>query len=116
MSEPTLDAVKEDDKGMVRDVLRIGNALSYTKTWTVNIVPKGYEILCYLDKGTVDVLFEDLELFEKINPLRVQCMGVRVQDEASCIRVRVISLSEPCMLTDQILVKTRKRSRWSSGI
>lgn len=112
MSEPTLDAVKPDDRQMVKDVLRVLQSLSYTTTYTINLAPKGYEILAYLNKDGVEVIYEDLGLTEQVNPLRVKCMGVRVHGEASCIRVRVISLSEPCMMTDTILLKSRKRSRW----
>jgi hypothetical protein len=112
MSETLLEAVKADDRQMVGDILRVLRSLSYCTTFTINLAPKGYEILSYLNKDGVEVAYEDLGLLEQTNPLRVKCMGVRVHSDASCIRIRVISLSEPCMMSETILVKTRKRSRW----
>jgi len=51
MSEPTLDAVRPDDKQMIKDVLRVWQGLSYCTTFTINLVSKGYEVLSYLQKG-----------------------------------------------------------------
>jgi len=63
-------------------------------------------------KDGAEVVYEDLGLIEQTDPLRVKCMGVRVQPDASCIRVRVISMNGPCMMNETILIRERKRSRW----
>ena len=75
----------------------------------MNPVQKGYEVLGWL--STDEVKLDDMNLIDQVNPLRVKTMGVRLTGKP-CLRVRVISLSEPCMMNENILFTARKRSRW----
>jgi hypothetical protein len=113
--EPTLDAVKGDDRPMVLDVLRVLQGLKFSSAFTVNLAPRGYEVLGYIHTDReVDVRLEDTELVQQVNPLRVKFMGFRTHagGSAPCVRVRIISLSEPCMMNDAILFSVRKRARF----
>lgn len=114
-SEPTLDAVKTEDRPMVLDVLRVMQGFKVCSTFTVNLAPRGYEVLGYIHTDReVEVKHDDTELVQQVNPLRVRFMGFRVHAGGAtpCLRVRVISLSEPCMMNDTILITTRKRARF----
>lgn len=114
-TEPTLDAVKADDRPTVLDVLRVMQGFKCCSAFTVNLAPRGYEVLGYIHSDReVDVRAEDTELVQQVNPLRVRFMGFRVHPNgtAACLRVRVISLSEPCMMNDAILYSVRKRTRF----
>lgn len=115
-TEPTLDAVKAEDRPMVLDVLRVLQGLKFSSAFTVNLAPRGYEVLGYIhtDREQVDVKLEDTELVQQVNPLRVKFMGFRVHagGVSPCVRVRIISLSEPCMMSDAILFSVRKRTRF----
>lgn len=116
--EPTLDAVKAEDRPMVRDVLRVLQGVKVCSTFTVNLAPRGYEILGWVHTDRdIDVNTETVELVQQVNPLRVRFMGYRVHAGVFkvCLRVRVISLSEPCMMSDSILYSVRKRARWFDG-
>ena len=115
-TEPTLDAVKAEDRPMVLDVLRVLQGLKFSSAFTVNLAPRGYEVLGYIhtDRDQVDVKLEDTELVQQVNPLRVKFMGFRVHagGASPCVRVRIISLSEPCMMDEAILFSVRKRARF----
>jgi hypothetical protein len=114
-AEPTLDAVKLEDRPMVLDTLRVMQGLKCCSAFTVNLAAKGYEVLGWVhtDRDT-DVKLDDIELIQQVNPLRVRVMGFRVHASAvsPCLRVRVISMSEPCMMNDCILFTVRKRARF----
>lgn len=114
-SEPTLDAVKLEDRPMVLDVLRVMQGLKYCSAFNVNLAARGYEVLGWIHTDRdLDVKTEDLDLVQQVNPLRVRVMGFRVHAAgvSPCIRVRIISLSEPCMMNDSILFTVRKRARF----
>ena len=115
-TEPTLDAVKIEDRPMVLDVLRVLQGLKFSSAFTVNLAARGYEVLGYIhtDREQVDVKLEDAELVQQVNPLRVKFMGFRVHagGVSPCVRVRIISLSEPCMMDEAILFSVRKRARF----
>lgn len=119
--EPSLDAVKEDDKRTVLDVLRVmgeigNNACS---AFVVNLAPKGYEVIGWVrtDRET-EVPFDELGLIEQVNELRVKVMGVRINPGGNkpCVRVRVVSNTEKCMVTEATLLKVRKRRRWAEDM
>ena len=113
--EPTLDAVKAEDRPMVRDVLRVLQGLKICSTFTVNLAARGYEVIGWFHTDRdIDIKFEDVDLVQQVNPLRVRVMGYRVHSGIfkTCLRVRIISLSEPCMMSESILYTVRKRARW----
>ena len=113
--EPYLDAVKAEDKTLVRDVIRVVQSLKKCKTWTINVVAKGYEILCWVNnQEDVDITMEELDLIQQSNPLRVQYAGVRFFSATGkgALRVYVLTQSEPVMIQESTLVRIRKRSRW----
>ena len=114
-TEPHLDAVKSDDKVLVRDVIRLIQTLKKCTTWTTNVVPRGYEILCWINtKDDVDITLDELDLIQQVNPLRVQFSGVRFFSATGkvALRVHILNQSEPIMIQEQTLVRMRKRSRW----
>ena len=114
--DPTLDAVKSEDRAMVLDVLRVMQGLKCCSTYAVNPAARGYEVLGWMHSDhDAEVTLEQLELIGQVNNLRVKPVGVRVHAALNmvCVRVRVISLSEPCMMSETILLSVRKRSRWA---
>ena len=112
--EAKLVAVKAEDKILVMDVIRVVQALKLCADYTINLAPRGYEALCWLKTDDdAEMSLEELELVNEVNPTRVKVVGVRfVKGGKACVRVRVISMSEPCMMNDTVLFKVRKRARW----
>ena len=113
--EPHMDAVKTEDKPLVRDVIHVIRTLNKCSTWTLNVVPNGYELLCWIrNQSDTDVTVDELDLIQQVNPLRVQFSGVRffAATGKAALRVHILSQSEPVMLHEQTLVRIRKRSRW----
>ena len=114
--EPALDAVKSEDRVMVLDVLRVMQGLKCCSTYAVNPAARGYEVLGWMHSDhDAEVTLEQLDLIAQVNSLRVKPVGVRVHAALNkvCVRVRIISLSEPCMMSETILLSVRKRSRWA---
>ena len=114
--EPALDAVKSEDKMRVLDVLRVMQGLKCCSTYAVNPAARGYEVLGWMHSDhDAEVTLEQLDLIAQVNSLRVKPVGVRVHAALNkvCVRVRIISLSEPCMMSETILLSVRKRSRWA---
>jgi len=114
MTEPTLDAVEAEDKPIITDIIGVIETLKLCSTWTVNVVPKGYEIQAWLNaKEDTMITLEDLDLIQQVNRLRVQMAGVKVYPTKACVRVMVISHKEPVMLQEQAIVRIHKRKRWA---
>lgn len=118
-SEPTLDAVKEEDRAMVRDVLRVIQRIGAgaCSSYAVNVVPKGYEVVGWIrGDRDVEVPYDELGLVELVNELRVKVLGVSLKqgNMKACLRVRVISHDERCMLVDTVLDRVKKRARWAA--
>lgn len=112
---PKLVAVKVEDQSLVMDLLRVVQALSLCADYTINVAPKGYEVLAWLktEEDVVDMSLEEVDLLNDVNPARIRAMGVRfLKGGKAAVRIRVISLSEPCMINDTILLRVRKRARW----
>jgi hypothetical protein len=112
--EAKLVAVKSEDKPMVMDVMRVVQALKCCGDYTINVAPKGYELLCWLrGEEEVELSMDEAGLLNDVNPTRIRLLGLRVlKGGKCCLRVRVISLSEPCMMSDTILLSVRKRARF----
>lgn len=112
--EAKLVAVKSEDKPLVMDVIRVVQAFKACSDYTVNPAPRGYEVLCWVKtEEELEMALEEVELINEVNPTRVKVVGLRfLKGGKACVRVRVISLSEPCMMTEVILFKVRKRARW----
>ena len=51
--------------------------------------------------------------FLKVNPLRIRPIGVRFNSELqkACLRIRVISMTERCLMSETVLFSVRKRVR-----
>ena len=111
-----MDLVKPDDKHLVRDVLRVIEGFGCCSSYVISAAQRGYEVLGWV--STEEVLYEQMELIEQVDILRVRCMGVRLPASGStmCIRVRVISKDEPIMMNENILFKQRKKAKfWDWG-
>ena len=65
--EPTLDAVKTEDRQLILDLLRVIQGLKCCSTYAVNPAPKGYEVVGWLpsDRDS-EVTHEFLELIEQV--------------------------------------------------
>jgi hypothetical protein len=58
-----------------------------------------------------EVWKEDLELIAQVDPLRVQSISIRKSGETPQILIKVLSKSEPVMLTELDVVTVHKRRR-----
>ena len=115
-----LDNVTNDeDRVAVQDVLKIVKGLDFfNKDYKVSPANKGYEIICWLkfstDEEEVEVNYEQLGLIEEVNRLRIKVMGIKIGrgKDPAYVRIRLVSHTEPCMLSETTLFKAKKRSRW----
>lgn len=111
----TLDAVEPEDQTLVKELLAVLQTLKLCTTWTVNVVPKGYEILAWIgNQEDLTVSLDDLDLIQQVNRLRVPMIGVKLYSNIgkSCIRIFLISHKEPVMVHEQTVLRLRKRKSW----
>jgi hypothetical protein len=111
----TLDAVEVEDQTLVKEIIAVIKTLKLCTTWTVNVVPKGYEIQAWIStKDDIIVSLEDLDLIQQVNRLRIQMSGIKIFGNISkaCVRVLVFSHKEPVMLQEQTVLRINKRKTW----
>jgi len=121
MSEPCLQGVKQDDRVLVRNVLYVLHACKHPErmctSWSVTNTRSGngYEIIGLVDQSKdYEIHKEDLDLIETVDALRVQAISFRKAGDALQLVVRVLSKSEPVMMTElQVTGLQRKRRRWT---
>jgi len=118
-NEAELDGVKEEDRVLVRDVITLMSTLQHPgqlcKGWNVNpIGTTHYEVNGLIDTthGEWEVFIEDLELLQRLDPLRVKNVSVRVAGQAAQVRVTVLSRTERVMVTEFDVLRVHKRRRW----
>lgn len=111
-----LDAVDTEDKPLVKDVITVLNSLKCCSGWVVNVVPKGYEILGWVNntKEDISIGIDDLDLLQKVNVLRIPNPTIKLMANGNkcCIRIIVISHKEPVMVHEQTLLRVKKRKTW----
>lgn len=111
----TLDAVELEDQTLVKDIIAVIKTLKLCTTWSVNVIPKGYEVLAWINtKDDIIVSLDDLDLIQQVNRLRIQMAGIKVYGNISkaCVRVVVFSHKEPVMLQEQTIMRINKRKTW----
>jgi hypothetical protein len=75
----------------------------------------GYEVTGFLDSGKdFEIFKEDLDLISLADPLRVKSISVARTGDSSRIVIKVLSHSEPVMMTElDVLTVQRKKRTWS---
>ena len=116
MTEPALQGVKQEDRVLVRNVIYMLHACKHPDrlcvSWTVSNTRNGYDVTGFMDPAKdFEVWKEDLELIAQVDPLRVQSISIRKSGETPQILIRVLSKSEPVMLTELDVVTVHKRRR-----
>jgi len=115
MAEPLLQGVKQEDRAMVRNVIYLLHACKHPErlcvSWSVSNTRNGYEVTGLLDPNKdFEIFKEDLDLIHLADPLRIQSISVRKTGDAPQLLIRVLSRSEPVMLTElDVLTVQRKR-------
>lgn len=109
-----LDAVKIEDRDLIRDIVKVMCTLKICTSWSVQVIQKGYEIYGWIQcKEDKDISINDIEILEHVNPLRVVFCGFRIYaSNKISVLVRVLSTNEPVMIQEKTLLRVRKRSRW----
>ena len=116
MTEPALQGVKQEDRILVRNVIYMLHACKHPDrlcvSWTVSNTRNGYDVTGFMDPAKdFEVWKEDLELIAQVDPLRVQSISIRKSGETPQILIKVLSKSEPVMLTELDVVTVHKRRR-----
>jgi hypothetical protein len=122
MSEPhltapdiVLDGVQADDRANVRNIIHLLHTFKLCTSWSVTPSDGVYEIVGILDaKRDIEVALEDLELIQKVDPLRILFVGVRVHpgSQVFTLRVKVLAMSQPIMIQEQEIVRIQRKRRW----
>jgi hypothetical protein len=116
MTEPALQGVKQEDRILVRNVIYMLHACKHPDrlcvSWTVSNTRNGYDVTGFMDPAKdFEVWKEDLELISQVDPLRVQSISIRKSGETPQILIKVLSKSEPVMITELDVVTVHKRRR-----
>jgi hypothetical protein len=116
MTEPALQGVKQEYRVLVRNVIYMLHACKHPDrlcvSWTVSNTRNGYDVTGFMDPAKdFEVWKEDLELIAQVDPLRVQSISIRKSGETPQILIKVLSKSEPVMLTELDVVTVHKRRR-----
>ena len=59
-----MDVVKPDDRGMVRDVLRVIEGIGCCSSYVITTAQKGYEVMGWIN--VEEVQFEQMELIQQV--------------------------------------------------
>ena len=118
MTEPSLQGVKQDDRVLVRNVLYILHACKHPErlctSWSVTNMRTGagYEIIGLIDQSKdYEIFKEDFDLIKLADTLRVQSISIRKSGDALQIVIRVLSKSEPIMMTELEVMSIQKKRR-----
>ena len=116
MSEPALQGVKQEDRTLVRNVIYLLHACKHPErlcvSWNVSNTRNGYEVTGFMDTSKdFEILKEHLDMITLADPLRIQSIAIRKTGEATQILIRILSKSEPVMMTELELVTVQKKRR-----
>lgn len=116
MTEPALQGVKQEDRVLVRNIIYLLHACKHPErlcvSWNVATTRSGYEVTGFLDPAKdFDILKEHLDLINLADPLRIQSISVRKTGDSPQIFVKVLSKSEPIMMTELDIVTVQKKRR-----
>jgi hypothetical protein len=117
-NEPPLDGILEEDRMTVRNVIYVMHSLKMCKSWSAVPKNQGYEIVGMVDDSTCpEIDLRELELFKRVDPLRVNSVSVRMISAPPVtfsVAVFVLRKSEPVVLEEQdVVCIRRKRKFWS---
>lgn len=123
-SDPPLDGVHVDDRGLVRDVLTLLQTMQHPtricKDWHVRAITNtsktvGYEVSATIDTSkSVDweIHFSDLEILKQLDVARIGQISIRGTGASFHLQVYVTARSVPVMLTQVDIIRVQKRHRW----
>lgn len=114
MTDPALQGVKQEDRVLVRNVIYLLHACKHPErlclSWSVSNTRTGYEVAGFMDPAKdFEVFKEHLDFIALADPLRVQSISVRRSGETSQVVIRVLSKSEPVMLTEMDIITVQKK-------
>jgi|APCry1669191674_1035369.scaffolds.fasta_scaffold23811_2 hypothetical protein len=117
MAEPQIQGVKQEDRAMVRNIIYLLHACKHPErlciSWSVSNTRNGYEVIGLLDpKKDFEIFKEDLDLISLADPLRIQSISVRKTGDTPEILIRVLSKSEPVMMTEIEVLTVQKKRRF----
>jgi hypothetical protein len=118
MAEPALQGVKQDDRTLVRNVLYVLHACKHPErlctSWSVTNTRtgNGYDVIGLIDQSKdYEIFKEDLDLIKLTDTLRVQSISLRKSGDALQIVIRILSRSEPIMMTELEVMSIQKKRR-----
>ena len=118
MAEPALQGVKQDDRTLVRNVLYVLHACKHPErlctSWSVTNTRtgNGYEVIGLIDQSKdYEIFKEELDPIKLTDPLRVQSISLRKSGDALQIVIRILSRSEPIMMTELEVMSIQKKRR-----
>lgn len=117
--EPVLDGVLAEDKSTIRDIISVLHSLKICSSWAVNPTTQGYyDITGIIDsKKDVEIDLDDLELIQKVDPLRIRRLGMRFTATTGgtpSVWIRVLRKGEPVVLEEQTILRIQKKRRFLS--
>lgn len=112
----SLEAVHEEDRPIVRNVVAAIQALKKEKvltSWTVSIDGPRYVVMAFVMDG-IDCEFpsRDLDMLYDVSPMRIMSVTSGRFSGKHVVRVIVSGRDLPLMLTETQVFHVRKRSRW----
>lgn len=113
--EPCLEAVHEEDRPIVRNVISALNILKKTKifsSWNCTVVKRFYIITAYFVEGEWEIGTKELDLIYDVNPLRVLSVSFQFVNQKHSLKIKISDRDEPIMMTETELVHVRKRTKW----
>ena len=116
ISEPALQGVKQEDRVLVRNVIYLMHACKHPErlcvSWNVANTRNGYEVTGFMDSSKdFEVLKEHMDLISLADPLRIQSIALRKTGEVTQILIRILSKTEPVMMTELEVVTVQKKRR-----
>jgi hypothetical protein len=116
--EPPLDGVLEEDRVTVRNVICVMHSLKICKSWSALPKNQGYEVVGMVDDSACpEIDLRDMELFKRVDPLRVNTVLVRMisgPPVTFSVVVFVLRKSEPVVLEElDVVCIRRKRKFWT---
>lgn len=115
-SEPSLDAVTDEDRGTVRDVIYVVHALKGFVSWSVTPNERWYEIVALTDpKSNTEIGWHELDLIRAVDRLRVDYLCVRAvvgQPGALSLVIHVMRKTEPVVLEEQDVLRIQRKRRF----
>ena len=116
MTEPSIQGVKQEDRTLVRNVIYLLHACKHPErlclSWSVSNTRNGYEITGLLDPAKDFEIFKaDLDMISMADQLRVQSISVCKRGDVPQIVIRVLSRSEPIMMTELEVLTVQKKRR-----